>query len=172
MERLEDANPDAGESPPFTGLGHCDPTAQPAAPHRLPEPVTLVGPVDVGYPNGVVLTCQASENAVGYQLLFGTDPYRVMDYDIISDTPDPPNEVITTLPFEETWWTVRIRDQYGSSIYADPRCLDAYILSLPVENLATGKRYGYIQDDIDNFVSGNEIVITERSLISTHSIIR
>jgi len=145
--------------------GHMDFYDEPNHPGRLPEPVTLVGPVDVDYPNGVVLTCQASENAVGYQLLFGTDPYRVTDYEIISDTPDPPNEVITTLPFEETWWTVRIRDQYGSSIYADPRRLDAHILSLPVENLATGKRYGYIQDAIDDCVSGDEIVITERSLM-------
>ncbi len=126
--------------------GHMDFFDEPNYPGRLPEPVTLVGPVNVDYPNGIVLTCQASENAVGYQLLFGTDPYRVMDYDIVSDTPKPPNKVITSLPFEETWWTVRVRDQYGSSIYADPRCLDAHILSLPIENLATGKRYDYIQD--------------------------
>jgi hypothetical protein len=89
------------------------------------------------------------------------DPYRVMDYDIISDTPNPPNDVITTLPFEETWWTVRIRDQYGSSIYADPRRIDTHILSLPVENLTTGERYGYIQDAVDDGVSGDEIVIAE-----------
>ncbi len=148
--------------------GYMDFYDEPNHPGRLPEPVTLVGPVDAGYHNGVVLTCRASENVVGYQLLFGADSYRVIDYDIISDTSDPPDEVITSLPFEETWWTVRIRDQYGSSIYADPRCLDAHILSLPVENLATGKRYGYIQDAIDDCVSGDEIIITERSLIGTH----
>jgi hypothetical protein len=110
---------------------------EPNHPGRLPEPVMLVGPVDLGYPNGIVLTCRESENAVGYQLLFGADPYHVMDYEIISDTPEPPNKAITTIPFEKTWWTVRVRDQYGSTIYADPECLDADILSLPAENLAT-----------------------------------
>jgi hypothetical protein len=101
-------------------------------PGRLPEPVTLVGPVDVGDPNGALLTCEESENAVGYQLLFGPDPYRVMDYYIISDTPAPPNSVITTLPFDETWWTVKVRDQYGSTIYANPMYIDASMLSFPI----------------------------------------
>jgi len=89
-------------------------------PGRLPEPVTLIEPVYTEDSNGIILTCQESENAVGYQLLFGPDPYRVMDYSIISDTPVPPNDVITMLPFEETWWTIKVRDQYGSTIYADP----------------------------------------------------
>ena len=89
-------------------------------PGMLPEPVMLIEPVNVGDPNGFVLTCQESENAVGYELLLGNDPYRVMDYDIISDTPAPPNDVITALPSDGTWWTVRVRDHYGSTIYADP----------------------------------------------------
>ena len=127
----------------------------------LPEPVTLVGPVDVGDPNGAVLTCEESENAVGYQLLFGADPYRVMDYNIISDTPAPPNEVIITLPFDETWWTVRVRDQYGSTIYADPMRINTFALSFPVDNLTTGKRYVYIQDAIDEAYLGDEIVASE-----------
>jgi hypothetical protein len=94
-------------------------------PGRLPEPVTLIGPADGNIidANGVLLTCQESENAVRYQLLFGSGPHRVMDYDIISDTPVPPNEIVTELPFEETWWTVRVYDQYGSTIYADPRSI-------------------------------------------------
>jgi hypothetical protein len=90
-------------------------------PGRLPEPVTLIGPIDTGEPNGFVLTCQESENAVGYELLLGNDPYRVMDFDIISDTPAPPNDIITTLPDDGIWWTIRVRDQYGSTIYADPK---------------------------------------------------
>jgi len=130
-------------------------------PARLPEPVTLIGPVDVGDPNGAVLTCQESENAVGYQLLFGSDPYRVMDYSIISDTPTPPNEVITTLPFEQNWWTMRVYDQYGSTIYADPMRIDALNLSLPIVNVNTGKRYGYIQDAIDEAAFVDEIVLSE-----------
>jgi hypothetical protein len=94
-------------------------------PGRLPEPVTLVGPEDGTFvdANGVVFSCEESENAVGYQLLFGNDPYRVMDYYIISDTPSPPNEVITAFPFEQTFWTVRAYDEYGSTIYADPICI-------------------------------------------------
>jgi len=112
--------------------GYMDFFDEPNHPGRLPEPVTLVGPVDVGDPNGALLTCEESQNAVGYQLLFGPDPYRVMDYDIISDTPAPPNEVITTLPFDETWWTVKVYDQYGSTIYADPIYIDASMLSFPI----------------------------------------
>jgi hypothetical protein len=95
-------------------------------PGRLPEPVTLVGPENgsVIDANGAVFSCEVSENAVGYQLLFGSDPYRVMDYNIISDTPNPPNEMIAELPFQQTWWTVRAYDQYGSTIYADPRLIN------------------------------------------------
>ena len=94
-------------------------------PGRLPEPVTLIGPISTEDHNGVILSCEECENAVGYELLFGTDPYRVMDYEIISDTPAPPNDVITTLQNDGTWWTVRVRDQFGSTIYADPICLVA-----------------------------------------------
>jgi hypothetical protein len=106
--------------------GYMDYYNEPNHPGRLPEPVTLVEPIDVGDANGAVLTCEESENAVGYQLLFGPDPYRVMDYDIISDTPAPPNDVITTLPNDETWWTVRIYDHYGSTIYADPKYISMF----------------------------------------------
>jgi hypothetical protein len=94
-------------------------------PGRLPEPVTLVGPEDGALvdASGVVLSCEPSENAIGYQLLWGADPYRVADYTIVSDTAEPPSEVITTFPFEQTFWTVRVYDAYGSSIYADPVCI-------------------------------------------------
>jgi hypothetical protein len=144
-----------------TTSGYMDFFDESSYPGRLPEPVTLVGPVDVGDPNGAVLTCEESENAIGYQLLFGPDPYRVMDYNIISDTPTPPNEVITTLPFKETWWTVRAYDQYGSTIYADPICTNAFSLSLPVENLTKEKRYSCIQFAIYDAVNGDEIVLSE-----------
>ncbi len=126
-------------------------------PARLPEPVTLVGPVSTGDPCGVVLTCKPSQNAVGYQLLLGRDPYRVMDFTVVSDTPAPPDKVIRTLPYEETWWTVRARDVYGSTIYADPVPITAFHLSLPVTNLSTGRRYAAIQDAVDNAGPGDEI---------------
>jgi hypothetical protein len=130
-------------------------------PGKLPEPVTLVGPIDVGDPNGGVLTCEECENAVGYQLLFGPDPYRVMDYSVISDTPSPPDEIITALPFDTCWWTVRVYDQYGSTIYADPIQIDVFKLSFPIENLTTGRRHGYLQDAIDQAAPGDEIVVKE-----------
>ena len=105
-------------------------------PGKLPQAVTLIGPADGNTidANGVVLTCQESENAVGYQLLFGADPDRVMDYDITSDTPNPPTEIITELPYEETWWTVRAYDQYGSTIYADPGLITLPLNTIPDAN--------------------------------------
>ncbi len=110
---------------------------------------------------GVVLTCKESENAVGYQLLFGSNSYRVMDYTIISDIPTPPDEIITTLPFEKTWWTVRVRDEYGSTIYADPKPISIVNISLPIENISKGRRYGYIQDSIVDSGLGDTIVVGE-----------
>lgn len=108
------------------------------SPARLPEPVKLLGPGDGFYVSskGTVFSCEASENAVGYQLLFGHDPYRVMDYYIVSDTPDPPTGVITSSYFEETWWTVKVRDQYGSTIFADPiRVIFENIEPLPTNQI-------------------------------------
>ena len=92
---------------------------------RLPEPVTLVGPEDGAFVdvNGAVFSCEESENAVGYQLLFGSEPYRLMDYMIVSDTPVPPSEVITSFPYEQTLWTIQVYDAFGSTIYADPVCV-------------------------------------------------
>ncbi len=130
-------------------------------PAKLPEPVTLLRPIDVGDPNGSVLTCLESENAVGYQLLMGENPNRVMDFDIISDTPTPPNNVIIELPFEQTWWTVRAYDQYGSTIYADPLSISILNLSFPVLNQTTGKKYPYLQDAINDAASGDIIVAKE-----------
>jgi len=102
-------------------------------PGRLPEPVTLVGPEDGAFvdADGTVFSCEESENTIGYQLLFGSDPYRVMDYIVVSDTPNPPEETISEFPFEKTWWTVRAYDSFGSTIYADPRCINAEVVSPP-----------------------------------------
>jgi len=105
--------------------GYMDFYDEPNHPSRLPEPVTLIGPPDgaVVNANGVVLSCEVSENAIGYQLLFGSEPYRVMDYMIVSDTPLPPSEVVTSFPYEQTWWTIQVYDAFGSMIYADPVCV-------------------------------------------------
>jgi len=144
--------------------GYMDFWDEPSCPARLPEPVTLLAYSDALDPNdeptGALLTCRESENAVGYQLLFGPAPYRVMDYDIISDTTIPPTEIITTFPFEETWWTVRAYDQHGSTIYADPILVALENLPpLTIDNLTNGKRYARIQIAIHDANSGDEIVV-------------
>ena len=133
-------------------------------PGRLPEPVTLIGPANGAAvdANGAILTCEESENAVGYQLLFGSDPHRVMDYMVISETTEPPSEVIMTFPFEKTWWTVKALDQFGSTIYADPILINAENIAPPVqkiENVTIGKKYGSIQVAIDDASNGDEIVV-------------
>lgn len=94
-------------------------------PGKILAPVKLTGPADGATidPGGAAFGCESVQNAVGYQLLFGSDPDRVMDYSIISDTPNPPSQIISNLPLEHTWWTVRAYDQFGSTIYADPRLI-------------------------------------------------
>jgi hypothetical protein len=89
-------------------------------PGCFPEPVTLLGPLPVPDSNDVVLTCAPSRNAVGYEFLAGTDPFRVQHYTVISDTPMPPTVWAHTLPANTGWWTIRARDAYGSTIHADP----------------------------------------------------
>ena len=133
-------------------------------PGRLPEPVALgawVSRSEVsGDVNGAVLTCDEGENAVGYQLLFGSDPHRVMDFNVISDTPTPPTKVISAFPSGTTWWTMRARDSFGSTIYADPVRLD--LTNLPpmrVENTRTGKRYVLLRHAIASAKAGDVILL-------------
>jgi hypothetical protein len=105
-------------------------------PGRILSPVMLIGPADGNTidANGAVFSCEVSENAVGYQLLFGSDPDHVKDYIIVSDTPNPPSRLITELPFDRTWWTIRAYDQYGSTIHADPRRIQLPENNPPVAN--------------------------------------
>jgi sialidase-1 len=127
---------------------------------RLPESVTLVGPADGAAvdANGVVLSCEESENAVGYQLLFGPDPYHMVY--LFSDTPSPPAESVTAFPFEQCWWTVKAYDQYGSTIYADPLRIHAESVSnQTIENVITGQRYVSIQQAINDACPGDEIAV-------------
>ena len=143
--------------------GYMDLYDEPNHPGRLPEPVTLVGPEDDSFvdANGAVFSCEESKNAVGYQLLFGPDPHRLMDYQVITDTPHPPREMIVASPFKQTWWTVKVYDQYGSTIYADPICakfkkLRPLMLHPLIENATTGQ----IQRAIDDASHGQEIVVS------------
>jgi hypothetical protein len=91
-------------------------------PGKILAPVQLSGPADGSIidTNGTVFGCQAVQNAVRYQLLFGTNRDRVMDFSVVSTTTNPPSQFISTLPVDETWWTVKAYDQFGSRIYADP----------------------------------------------------
>jgi predicted outer membrane repeat protein len=143
--------------------GYMDFYNESSYPGRLPEPVTLVGPEDGAFvdANGAVFSCEENENAVGYQLLFFLDPDRVMDYYIISDTPSPPIDIITASPFVQTWWTVKVYDQYGSTIYADPIPVNFENLAPPlIENITTGQRYTSVQRAIDDAQPGHEIVVS------------
>lgn len=107
-------------------------------PGRIPEAVKLIGPADgtLADANGVVLSCQISENAVGYQLLFGPTAHE-LNY-LVSDTPDPPEEVITEFPFETTYWTIRVHDEYGSTVFADPiRIKSSNVAAQAIEDVNT-----------------------------------
>jgi len=142
-------------------MDHCDETDHPG---RLPEPVTLAAWLDLSDTSqdveGAVLTCHESENAVGYELLFGSDPYRVMDYQVVSDSPCPPTDVIGEFPSEQTWWTIRARDRFGSTIHADPIALDLTGLDSPtVQNARTGRQYGLIGHAILDAEPGDTILL-------------
>lgn len=129
-------------------------------PGRIPEAVKLVGPADgtLADANGVVLSCQTSENVVGYQLIFGPTAHE-LNY-LVSDTPNPPEEAISEFPFETTYWTIRVRDEYGSTVYADPiRIKSSNVTAQVIENVNTGRKYNSIQPAIDNAGAGEEIVV-------------
>jgi hypothetical protein len=129
-------------------------------PGRLPGPVTLIGPESGATVDhqGAVLSCQPSENAVGYQLLFGADPYHLVY--LLSDTAVPPTEPVTSFPFEQTWWTVRAYDRYGSTIYADPLLLHAEsVRPQTIQNSSTGQTYPSIQEAINDAHEGDEILL-------------
>jgi hypothetical protein len=104
--------------------GHMDFYDERNHPGRLPEPVTLLDRhvlwLQDEDPNSFALSCKESLNAVSYQLLSGTDPYNVADYNIVVDSNSPPEVTMAMLPSSDTWWTVKVRDAYGSTIYADP----------------------------------------------------
>ncbi|MCP4261888.1 MAG: hypothetical protein GY774_30955 [Planctomycetes bacterium] len=129
-------------------------------PARIPEAVKLIGPADgtLADVNGVVLSCEISDNAVGYQLLFGPNAHD-LNY-LVSYTPDPPEEVITEFPFETTYWTIRVHDEYGSTVFADPiRIKSSNVSAQTIENVTTGRKYNTIQHAIDNAGAYEEIVV-------------
>jgi hypothetical protein len=89
----------------------------------LPKPVTLVGPADgsLAGTTGAMLGCQASENVVAYQLLFGEDRRNPA---VVFESSSPPSVPTGPLPPGRTfYWTVRVRDSFGTTIHADERIL-------------------------------------------------
>lgn len=142
-------------------VGHMEMKDESLYPGRLPEPVTLLGPDDGAAvdSDGALLSCKPSQNAVGYELLFGADP-RHMVY-LYSDTPTPPREVVSAFPFAQTWWTIRARDAFGTTIHSDPRLLHAALRQpQPIESAATGQRYPSIQAAVNDALDGDTILIT------------
>ncbi|MBM4025203.1 MAG: hypothetical protein FJ280_07315 [Planctomycetes bacterium] len=129
-------------------------------PGRLPQPITLTGPAEgaaVGA-GGAVLSCRNSQNAVGYQLLFGRDPFH-LTY-LAWEGATPPNDVVTVFPFPKTWWTIKARDLYGSTIHADPVCLTAEnVVPQTIENSGTSQTYAAIQEAINAAHEGDQIVL-------------
>jgi hypothetical protein len=105
-------------------------------PGKIMSPVTLAGPADGNTlaTNGAVFSCETVTNATHYQLLSGSNFDRVMDFTTISDTTNPPTQTIATLPYDRTYWTVRAYDQFGSTIYADPRLIQRPGNNPPVAN--------------------------------------
>jgi len=120
----------------------------------------LVGPEDGATvdANGAVFSCEAIPGAVGYQLLFGPDPNHMVF--IASEAAEPPTDIINTFPFAETWWTFRVPISTGHTVYGiSKRIVAENVQPQVIENVTTATRYDYIQEAIDNAVSGNEIVV-------------
>ena len=107
---------------------------------RLPEPITLIEPDQQAsiLAEGILLTCEVSMNAVGYELLAGPDVWNVNQ--VISDTPERPIEPVTELPADAKYWTIRARDQYGSTIHADPLALPELIRYSDEAYMAAGAK--------------------------------
>jgi len=98
-------------------------------PARLPEPVTLMGPKEGALidANGALFTCEPSENAVIYQLIFGNAPDHMPI--LAAETNAPPEAWVSEFPYDTTYWTIKAWNQFGSSICADPRSLRAEVFS-------------------------------------------
>ncbi|MBN1765170.1 MAG: hypothetical protein JW860_07930 [Sedimentisphaerales bacterium] len=125
-------------------------------PGRFPEPVRLIKPGSDSPPGEpVLLTCQPSMNAVGYQLLVGPDPEH-LDY-VLSDTALPPAAEISEFPEGSLFWTIKARDAWGSTIYADPLRLPGPVTVTVPDDVPL------IQDAIDITGEGDTIIIKPRT---------
>lgn len=91
----------------------------------------LLGPVDGGQLGflGADFGCELSENAVVYELLMG--PSVVELEPVAPATATPPLVHVAQLPFEPTYWTVRVSDAFGSTIMAHPRVVASRMTAAP-----------------------------------------
>ena len=88
-------------------------------PAKMPEPVILRQPIHGRTKEeGILLTCDESMNAVKYQLLAGPDPDKMSH--VISETSRPPYMAVKNLSDDAKFWTIKVSDEFGSTIYADP----------------------------------------------------
>ncbi len=103
------------------------------------EPVTLIGPTDgaVVWQQGAVLSCEENRHATSYELLFGPDPAEMTM--MVSDSSTPPGFLVDDLPFSPTYWTIRVRDAHGSTIFAPPRA----VFPMEVEPVRRGGRRAF-----------------------------
>ena len=122
--------------------------------------VELTGPQEgerVGA-GGAVLSCNAVGGAVGYQLFFSGDPNR-RDY-LVCDSCSVPNVVITTFPYEQTWWSISVRMENGRTLYSKAGHVTAEnVIPVVILNQTKGKTYQNIQRAVDEAGNGDEIVI-------------
>jgi hypothetical protein len=122
--------------------------------------VTLMGPADGATvdTNGAILSCEKVEYAVSYQLLLGPAPNN-MEY-AISDTAAPPNEVITEFPYEDTYWTIRVRCQCGVTAIAEARLIHGPNEVWGRRTLEVPRRFQSIQAGIDGAKEADTIVVS------------
>jgi hypothetical protein len=99
-------------------LVQIEPTLYPA---RLPGVVGLIGPTNgaLAAARREVFSCQPVTNAVSYQILVGRNPGQVDR--IAWEGTIPPSQPLSSLPFGQTWWTIRAFDAYGTASWATPR---------------------------------------------------
>ncbi|MHC4478943.1 MAG: right-handed parallel beta-helix repeat-containing protein [Planctomycetota bacterium] len=122
--------------------------------------VTLVGPADGATvdANGAVLSCEPIADAVSYKLLFGPDPQRMVY--LVSETAGPPADVISTFPYGQTWWTIKVRTARGRRVYGEAILINAQnVGGQVIENASTAVTYDCIQDAIDSAGTGEEIIV-------------
>ncbi len=126
---------------------------------QLVWPGSLTGPVDgmTVDSNGTVLSCTMVEGAVSYQLLFGPDPNN-MEY-IISDTLEPPLNIIKKFPYEQTYWTVSVLDGSGTETIAPARVIFGPTAGWGLRTLLVPQQFQNIQAGIDAAKQNEKVLV-------------